>query len=123
MKLSRFGIFTFGSVSAFIVSLASISLFSARLAIAASSSGLPRCGVSANDTPAVVASSNEETKRMRLGVMLDLAVACDAPACDRVAMLIWKTQYRWRLCQLAANGNEFGAGRLHVTRFVPCPAL
>src|ERR1700722_1248706 len=95
-----------------------------QLAIAASSTGLPRCGVSASETPAVVASTSEAARRMRLRVdMLDLAIACDAPACDRVVVLIGKRQHRRRLCQLTANGNEFGAGRLHVARFVPCPAL
>src|SRR5580692_11064887 len=54
-----------------------------QLAIAASSRGLPRCGVSASDTVAVVASRSEAARRMRLRVdMLDLAVGCDAPARD-----------------------------------------
>src|SRR5271154_6667083 len=92
-------------------------------AIAASLSGLPRCGVSASDTPAVVASRSEAARTMSLCVdMLDLAIACDAPACDRVVVLVGKPQHRRRLCQFAANGDEFSAGRLHVARFVPCPA-
>src|SRR5580692_4313848 len=82
-----------------------------QLAIAASLSGLPRCGVSARDMPAVAASSSEAARTMCLCVdMLDLAIACDAPACDRVVVLIGKRQHGRRLCQLATNGNEFGAG-------------
>src|ERR1700722_2023986 len=60
-----------------------------QLAIAASSSGLPRCGVSAFDGLAVVASKNAAARRMGLGVdMLDLAARCNAPAGDRVVVLV-----------------------------------
>src|ERR1700727_2042734 len=57
-------------------------------AIAASSIGLPKFGVSASETPLIAARHTEAAKIVRLNVdMLDLAVASDAPAGDRVIML------------------------------------
>src|SRR3569832_1313130 len=54
-----------------------------QLAIAASSIGLPRCGVSAFDEPTAVASTSAAAKRMGLGVdMLHLPARRDAPAGD-----------------------------------------
>src|SRR6516225_541217 len=92
--------------------------------MAASSIGFPRCGVSANEAPAVMASNSEAEKIARLGVnMPDLPVARDAPAGDRIVVLIGKRQNRRLLCQLAARGHEFRAGRLHIAGLVPGAAL
>src|SRR5882724_2401485 len=71
-------------------------------AIAASSIGLPRLGVSA-DAAGMATSKSEAARSARLGVnMLDLPAAADAPARDRVVMLVGKGQYRRRFRQLAA---------------------
>src|SRR5579863_8526602 len=95
-----------------------------QLAIAASSSGLPRCGVSAFDRLAVVTSRSAAARRAVLGVdMLHLAARCNAPAGDRVVVLIGEAQYRRRLGQFTTHGDKFGARRLHVARLVPRPAL
>src|SRR5579863_8046522 len=100
------------------------SMLMSQLAIAASSSGLPRCGVSAFDRLAVVASKSIAANRMGLGVdMFDLAIRCNAPTRDRVVVLIGEAQYRRRLGQFTAHGDKFGARRLHVARLVPRPAL
>src|SRR5579863_6045254 len=97
-----------------------------QLAIAASSIGLPRCGVSAKDAPARITSASAAITTIRLSLsvnMLDLAAAADTPACDRVVVLIGKTQHRRRLGQFAANRDKFSTGRLHIARLVPCAAL
>src|SRR6516162_6741408 len=92
--------------------------------MAASSIGFPRCGVSADEAPAAMASNSEAEKIARLGVnMPDLPVACHAPAGDRVVVLIGKRQHRRLFCQLAARSHEIGAGRLHIARLVPGTAL
>src|SRR5579872_5310821 len=97
-----------------------------QLTIAASSTGLPRCGVSARDAPALVVSTSAvaRTTRLQSGVnMLHLAIASNAPARDRVIVLIGEAQDRRRLGQFAANGHKLGASWLHVAGFVPRPAL
>src|SRR6202166_2310447 len=96
-----------------------------QLAMAASSIGLPRLGVSAMEAPAVIASNSDAAARSaRSGVnMLDLPVAADAPAGDRIVVLIGKAQDRRRFRQFAADGCEFGAGRLHIAGFIPCSTL
>src|SRR6516225_7727081 len=92
--------------------------------MAASSIGFPRCGVSANEAPAVMASNSEAERIACLGVnMPDLPVARDAPTGDRIVVLIGKRQNRRLLCQLAACGHEFGTGRLHIARLIPGAAL
>src|ERR1700733_14933892 len=96
-----------------------------QLAMAASSIGLPRLGVSAMEAPAVIASNSEAAaSSARSGVdMLDLPVAADAPAGDRIVVLIGKAQHRRRFRQFAAGGHEFGAGWLHIAGFIPRSAL
>src|SRR5579862_1183263 len=95
-----------------------------QLAIAASSSGWPRRGVSALNRSAVVAKSSAAAAQMSLGVdMLDLAARSNTPACDRVVVLIGEAQYRRLLGELTAYGDEFGAGRLDVARLIPRSAL
>src|SRR3984957_12703700 len=96
-----------------------------QLAMAASSIGLPRLGVSAMEAPAIIASNSDAAASSgRSGVnMLDLPVAADAPAGDRIVVLIGEAQDRRRFRQFAAGGHEFGAGRLHIAGFIPCPAL
>src|ERR1700761_6336799 len=95
-----------------------------QLAIAASSSGLPRCGVSALDRLAVAASKITAASRTGLGVdMLDLAARCNAPARNRIVVLVGEAQNRRRLGEFHAHGNKFGARGLHVAGLVPRPAL
>src|SRR3974377_778154 len=92
--------------------------------MAASSIGFPVCACAARAAPAVMASNSEAEKIARLGVnMPDLPVARDAPAGDRIVVLIGKRQNRRLLCKLAARGHEFGAGRLHIAGLVPGAAL
>src|ERR1700692_532541 len=84
-------------------------------AMAASSIGLPRLGVSANEAPVIIADNKEAEKIAHLDVnMLDLPIASDAPTGDRVIVLIGKAQDRRRFRQFAACGDEFGAGRLYI---------
>src|SRR5260370_41655070 len=93
-------------------------------AMAASSIGLPRLGVSANDAPVIIASNNEAEKIAHLAVnMLDVPIASGGPTGDRVVVLIGKAQDWRRFRQFAACGHEFGAGRLHIAGFIPRPAL
>src|ERR1700722_3724972 len=57
-------------------------------AMVASSIGLPRLGVSASETPPIIARPTEAAKITCLNVdMLDFPVAADAPTGDRVVML------------------------------------
>src|SRR5579864_7566875 len=89
-------------------------------AMSASVIGLPSCGVSASETPVIVANSSEAEKIARLGVnMPDLPVACHCPTGDRVVVLIGKRQHWGLFRQLAAQGHEFGAARLHIASLVP----
>src|SRR5258708_13059794 len=95
-------------------------------AMAASSIGLPRLGVSAREASVISISADNDAaeKIANLDVnMLDLPIASDAPTGDRVVVLIGKGQDGRRFRQLAARGDEFGAGRLHIARFIPRPAL
>src|SRR5579871_2288973 len=96
-----------------------------QLAIAASSIGLPRCGVSAHDGPAF-ASARTAANAARFGSsvnMLNLTIGPDAPACDRIIVLIGESQDRRRFCQFAAHGDELRTGRLYVAGLVPGAAL
>src|SRR5450755_974041 len=93
-------------------------------AMAASSIGLPRLGVSANEASVIIADNNAAEKIAHLAVnMLDLPIASDAPTGDRVVVLVGKGQDRRRFRQFAARGHEFGAGRLYIAGFIPRPAL
>src|SRR5579864_4713309 len=86
-----------------------------QLAIAASSMGLPRCGVSARDAPAPVESTSAvaKTTRLQSGVnMLDLAIASNAPARDRVIVLIGEAQYRRRLGQLDRKSTRLNSSHM-----------
>src|ERR1700684_1653916 len=85
-------------------------------AMVASSTGLPRLGVSASKAPPIEAMHTEATKITCLnGNMLDLAVASHAPTGDRVVVLIVEAQNRRWFRQLAACDDKFSPGRLNLT--------
>src|SRR5690242_2728078 len=93
-------------------------------AMAASSSGLPKCGVSAREMPVMVASKGKAIKQACLGVnMADLPAARHTPAGDGIVVLIGKGQNGRLFDQLTSRSHEFGAGRLHIAGLVPRPAL
>src|SRR4051794_35527176 len=98
-------------------------------AMFASVTGLPRPGPSADAALAPRQSASPravtpKTWEILVGVnMLDPPGAVDAPAGDRVEMMVKHRPDRRNCLQLAALRDEFGSGRLHVAGIVPGAAL
>src|SRR6266481_2285711 len=91
-------------------------------AMSAGSSGVPRFGPAEKAAP-------EQRPRARTMVgslcvdMFHLPFAVDRPAREAVVVLVREGQEGRDLLGLAALGHELGAGRLHVSAFVPGAAL
>src|SRR5262245_18579194 len=92
-------------------------------ATSASVIGLPSFGDCASAAPAPTAATSSAGSRTLRVDMLDLPARVDAPAGEAVVMLVWEAERIGRLLGLAARGDELGAQRLHVARFVPSAAL
>src|SRR3954463_8450687 len=83
---------------------------------AASSSGvidLPRLGASASAALPASTSAMRPVAALRVN-MPDLPLGVDAPAGDRIEVLVREGEHRRRFLELAALGDELGAGRLHA---------
>src|SRR5215813_9161487 len=93
-------------------------------AMSAAPNGLPRLGPSAAAAPATSESASQMQGITPLRIdMLDLPRAVDGPAGDGIEVLVRKRHGRRDRLQLAAVGDELGAGRLHVAGLVPGAAL
>src|SRR5438477_1218013 len=100
------------------------SMLISHAAMAAASAGLPRSSTSAEAAPAVTEKASQTAAISLLRVnMLDLPGAFDAPAGDRVEMVVQHHRDRRDRLQLPALGDKLGAGRLHVANLVPGAAL
>src|SRR5712691_511750 len=90
-------------------------------AISAVSMDLPRSGPAARQ-PKLTAKINTAP----VNLCVDMAYrprAADRPAGHAVVVLAREGRHRRDFRSLAAYGDDLRAGRLHVARLVPCPAL
>src|SRR5713226_3252689 len=94
-------------------------------AISAGEIGWPRLGPWANAALDPSASAMTTAALRSLCVnMFHLAIPLDSPARGAVVMLAWEgRRVRHRCLGLATLGDNLGARRLHVARFVPRTAL
>src|SRR6516164_950031 len=92
--------------------------------MSASEIGAPSRGESAAASGATLSANARRAGAMRLGIdMLDLALAADTPARDRIVVLIGEGRDVRDRPGLPAQGDELGAEWLGIARLVPGAAL
>src|SRR6202048_5541557 len=92
--------------------------------MSASEIGAPSRGASAAASGVTLIASATRAGTSGLGIdMLDLALAVDAPACDRIVMLIGECRDFGHRLGLPAQRHELGAPWLAIACLVPGAAL